>query len=75
MCEQPLPENRSTSWLGRWLAPCCAICGLTPGQPLCEFCEADFLPATAARRERCAMRLPGGSAGVGGLVCHNRRID
>lgn len=76
MCEQPLPENRSTSWLGRWLAPRCAICGLAPGQPVCEFCEADFLPATAARCERCAIRLPGGSAGVcGPCLSHPPHYD
>lgn len=42
----------------------CALCRTAAGAPLCAGCEADFLPADAARCTRCALRVT-----VGVLQC------
>jgi len=48
------------SLLGRWrtaLPAHCALCGLSPGDPVCAACAADFLPADVHRCRVCALRL------------------
>lgn len=43
--------------LRRWLAPRCALCATTAGDPFCAGCTADFLSFDEHRCRACALRL------------------
>ncbi len=44
--------------LRRRFAQRCAVCGITPGTPVCAGCATDFFPADLPRCAQCALRLP-----------------
>ncbi|HEU0203865.1 MAG TPA: ComF family protein [Burkholderiaceae bacterium] len=46
-----------------WLAPCCAVCGVERGDPVCAGCSIDFFAAGGRRCERCALRVPAAADG------------
>jgi ComF family protein len=68
--------KRLRSGLRSKLAPDCAVCGLAPGNPVCNACEQDFFSRTDTRCGRCALPLANPASSIcGRCLAHPPHFD